>query len=215
MRTKHQRKILLVFICLLLILSGCKRNYEKGKALSAEGTTAFNSGNASKAIEKLEEALEAGLPDEDLADVYNMIGLSYADLQDYEKALTNYQSALKADPKDFRVMTNMGISYRLSRQYEKAEESYRNALAVNPDYPEAHSSLGTLYIIIEKPAEAIPCFERALEIKPTLAVTHGNLALAYAMVGRFEDAEASITRAEELGYRNAADIRSRINALKK
>ena len=214
MGTKHQKKLLLVFICILLVLSGCKKNYEKGKALSAEGTTAFNSGNALQAIEKFEAALEEGLPDEDLSDVYNMIGLSYADLGYYEKALENYELSLKADPDNYRVLTNMGISYRITEQYDKAAECYNKALSINKDYPEAHSSLGTLNIIINKPEEAIPCFERALEIKPDLAVTHGNLALAYAMVGRFEEAEASITRAEQLGYRNAAEIRRRINELK-
>jgi tetratricopeptide (TPR) repeat protein len=49
--------------------------------------------------------------------------------------------------------------------------------------------------------EAIAAWKRAVALDPEYGVAYNNLAVAYWMTGRLEDAQASLTRADQLGFK--------------
>jgi len=73
-------------------------------------------------------------------------GLSYANLNQTEKANLAYQEARKAHPTRIAVLNNLGQTYFKLGQYEQARNTFLEALAILPDYFEALVNLSSSYI---------------------------------------------------------------------
>jgi tetratricopeptide (TPR) repeat protein len=96
---------------------------------------------------------------------YFLLGLTYQQLGQDEKAVEPYQQAIKLAPKDFWAHNNLGLAYIRTKQHEKAVEVLETALKLTPPSDMYHEE------------------EDAREV----AVR--NLATAYRSLGRVEDAE--------------------------
>jgi tetratricopeptide (TPR) repeat protein len=58
-----------------------------------------------------------------------------------DKAIAQYQSALKANPKQAGAHMLLGIIYDTQKDLEKSEAHYRAALEINPDFAPAANNL--------------------------------------------------------------------------
>ena len=58
-------------------------------------------------------------------------------LDEYGKALKDFQRAVQFDPKNHRAFNGLGYSYRKTGNYDKALESYDTALKLSPGFPDA------------------------------------------------------------------------------
>ena len=74
--------------------------------------------NFPAAIKSLESQLE-GHPES--ADLYNLLGFSYRNLDQYDTALAHYQTALGIDPEHKGAHEYLGELYLKTNQLEKAE----------------------------------------------------------------------------------------------
>jgi Flp pilus assembly protein TadD len=189
-------------------------NKRRGDDLVVEGANAYQAGNYTEAIEKLEQALKLGLKYKQPDMVESMIGNCFLQLDEFERAVEHQLAALKINPKNHEAMVNLGATYRQMGQLDDAESMYTQAAALAPDYPELHASLGALYLYRDKPEKAEQSLRRAIELAPNLAVAHANLSMVLGHLGRFDEAEASLKRAVELGYKNAALVRPQLDALR-
>jgi len=57
--------------------------------------------------------------------------------REYEAALKDFQTAIKATPDDYRAHTGAGYSYRKLGNYERALDSYERALKISPAFTDA------------------------------------------------------------------------------
>lgn len=187
---------------------------QRGDDLVVEGANAYQAGNYSEAIDKLEQALELGLKYKEPDVVETMIGNCFLQLDEFERAVEHHQKALELNPKNHEAMVNLGATYRQMDRLDDAERMYVQAAELAPDYPELHASLGALYLFRGKPDEAEKSLRRAIELSPSLAVAHANLSLVLANLGRFDEADAELRRAVELGYKNGAVLRPQLDALR-
>ncbi|MBA4383219.1 MAG: hypothetical protein C0410_00640 [Anaerolinea sp.] len=178
------------------------------------GFDAFDQRNYQLAIEKLNQAVKAGVKEYDLAEIYMFIGMSHSRLHQYQQAILAYKKALKIDTNSYRAWNNLGIVYADLNNSQEAEKCYLNALAIEPTYAFAMASLGSLYIHRNQPLKAIELSEKAILLVPGMAIAHSNLALAYGMVNRFVEAEKSLKQAVSLGYENWQEVEKRIRNLK-
>ena len=204
-------------IALLILLVGtmaCSNNAGNGDVHANRGIAAYEAGRYDEAIDELQQAIEAGVTQYDIEEVYTILGNTYDNLDLYDEAIEVHEKALELNPDYYKAWVNLGVTYRHKGDLDRAEESYNKALNLEPDYAELHASIGALDIIKGEPEKAIEGLERAIELDSQLAVAHANLALAYAMVGRFEEAEASLQQAIVLGYDNWAVMQERIDSLK-
>ncbi len=83
-----------------------------------------------KAIEELKTTIAM---EPDFVPAYNMLGKSYAMLNNYEQAEINFQHVIRLAPELEEGYLNLGLLYRL--QGDKPREKYylKKALSINPD----------------------------------------------------------------------------------
>lgn len=95
-----------------------------------------------------------------------LLGWTYFQKKDYEKAITYYKQALKYDDKLFSGYLNLGIAYATTGQLTKAEESYKKitvalitiscccVFTTGPVFlvaDQAPPSIGSSFILMGKP----------------------------------------------------------------
>ena len=132
---------------------------------------------------------------------YLLLGNAYIYLTNYDQAITEYQNALKLDPKFKDVFTNISIAYRENgriygqekNDVPKATEYLSKAVEFNPQDGQAWSFLGTIYGISGNTAKAIEAFEKALSIRFDKSDA-SNLSIAYRMSGNIAKAEEILKR---------------------
>lgn len=114
------------------------------------------------------------------------------------RAITLYQSVLKAMPKDMETLYLLGTAHSQSNQFELAESCLRQALKLNPVHPEALNNLGLTLKGRGKPDQALGFYRRALAARPDYADAHNNAGNALELTGELEQAESHLRRALEL-----------------
>ncbi|HSR10408.1 MAG TPA: tetratricopeptide repeat protein, partial [Thermodesulfobacteriota bacterium] len=102
--------------------------------------------------------------------------LRHEDEEDWDRARTRYESALRIDPGHLHSLVNLGnMLYRLGRRRE-AEAQYRKALRIDPDHVEANYNLANLFEERGDLENAILFHEKAIHENPDFADAHFNLA---------------------------------------
>lgn len=95
------------------------------------------------------------------------LALRYKESGDYDKAITELQEAVRANPRFGRAYNQLGVLYGKAALYEKAAEQFRKAVEANPDFPTAHYNLGILYQShLNRPADAVAAYRRYLALAP-------------------------------------------------
>lgn len=133
--------------------------------------------------------------------LWNMLGVSSAQIGDLAAAETAFRRASTLSPDYAEAHNNLGNVLRDEGKVTDAVASYRRALEILPDYAEAHNNLGNALKDQGQLDEAIANYRRALELKPDYVETHINLGTLLTDMGRPEEALASFRRA----LRNAPD----------
>jgi tetratricopeptide (TPR) repeat protein len=79
------------------------------------------------------------------ARAHNVLGLTYKDRGEHEKAIAEFKRALKADPKFYFAQNNLADLYvRLGRD-DEAHRTFKQILKENPDFASAKYSLANFY----------------------------------------------------------------------
>jgi hypothetical protein len=116
------------------------------------------------------------------------LGLVYASLGRWERALQAYNKALEQTPKDASILADVGLTLERMGNRDRAAETYRKAISVNPRSETAHNNLGGLLLKAGKLDEAIQEFRQALNCDSGSAMAWYNLGLALEAKGLREDA---------------------------
>ncbi|MCL1853732.1 MAG: tetratricopeptide repeat protein [Peptococcaceae bacterium] len=100
-------------------------------------------------LQKYQEALaileKAETEDRFNMDVYLSKGIAYANLEDFEKARTEFEKALKIDKKEGIVYFHLGNIEMLQGHKAKGFEYYNNAMAYGYDDAQLFFSLGLMH----------------------------------------------------------------------
>ena len=122
---------------------------------------------------------------------YNNRGTAYLHRGDYDKAISDYNQALRINPgyeTTYYLYENRGTAYLRKGDYERAIADYDQAVRIKPSYAMAYHNRGTAYLYKEDLEEAIADFNKALEINPGYAETYFNKALACEKIGHPKEA---------------------------
>ena len=71
-------------------------------------------------------------------------------LDEYGKALKDFQKAVKLDSKNFKAFNGLGYAYRKTGDYEKALQNYDEALKLSPNFPDAIEYRGEAYLNLDR-----------------------------------------------------------------
>ncbi len=95
------------------------------------------------------------------------LGLAYFNRKDYDRAISYYRKAVRANPYFTVAYENMGIAYEALGRWDDAREAYETAILFEPDSPDAYLLLGRLHRRLGRDADAADALTKAFDLDPS------------------------------------------------
>ena len=129
--------------------------------------------------------------------------LEYEKPENIDNAITEFQQALKIDPKYAPAYAGLGQAYWIGYQQfdrgkdwlEKASENCRQSLALDKRIPDGYTCLGNVLFGTGKYEEAVQQYQHALELDHSNNDALEGMADSYARMGNPASAEAAYKKA--------------------
>jgi tetratricopeptide (TPR) repeat protein len=134
----------------------------------------------------------------DSAIAHNNLGDVYASQSQWNRASTEYQTAVRLKPDYADAHYNLGFVYESQGQWDSAIAEYQTAVRLKPDYVDAHYNLGFVYASKGQWERAIEEDLAVLRLQPDYASAYNELAFAYASQGEWDSAIAEYQTALRL-----------------
>jgi len=160
MGSKKFRQFARVFFVSTLITFSSSNVVAKSSPLS-EGISLYNQGLYKEAEGKLLEALEGS---QHPAEVFYYIGLVASKLENHNKAVGAFKTAIKFNPELSNVHTALGVNYYQLNLNEQALSAFTEALQKKQLDSTAMLFTGLIYQQSEKHRQAVKIFETVADI---------------------------------------------------
>lgn len=146
------RRVFLIAFFLFMTFDLCSQ---------AQGEVFFNKGDFEKAAKTLEEAAAKGLEGEN---TFNMLGLSYTAMKDYERALEAFKrgEASKISNKA-HIYFNEGNLHYIMKDFESAIECYTKALEFDTLYNSALLNRANAKLVLERFESALADYKEFIK----------------------------------------------------
>jgi len=102
------------------------------------------------------------------ATLWNKLGIAYQMMFNTADALRCYQTSLRMDSRNTRVMNNLGTLYDSLKDYKAAEHMYRRALRINSESAVIQKNLGTNLLAQHKYQKGWEAYQVALHLDPDI-----------------------------------------------
>ena len=139
----------------------------------------------------------------DFAEAYNLRGIAYKELKQYDQAIQDYTKAIKLDPKSDWAYNNRGALYKALKDYESAVEDLLQAIDLNSNNYAAYANLGEICYELEEHETAILYLNKSIDIGlegKDLGEALYYRGLSYLKLGNKKQAQSDLNTAKELGY---------------
>ncbi len=121
---------------------------------------------------------------------------------DNNKAIKYTEEALKLDPVNNNIRTNLASLYYNNGELQKAESAYKTILEQEPEHGETYYSYALLLAELNKINAAITQMENAIKYMPENIRVYYNLALLYDRTGNFKNAESTAKKGLKIAPEN-------------
>ncbi len=152
------------------VRAGALDDLNTGLALDdiSSGLAARERGDQDGAIKRYSHAIESGgLDNPNLAIAYNNRANAYDDKGDSERALEDYNQAIRLDPRLAEAYYNRGYAlYRLGRPQD-ALRDYDKVVSLLPELPSAYFNRSIVLLALNEKPKAIEDLRKALQLDPT------------------------------------------------
>ncbi len=177
-----------------------------GAMPAAWGSKAWGNEPRSPALELAEVTPEARSRHE--------AGLAYAQRGLYERAIAEFDAAIRLAPAFAAAFQDRGSSHLALRNTVAAMADYNRAIRLSPNDSNAYYNRGNLHLQQEQYFRAIADYDRAIALNESDAAAWQNRALGYAVTGNLEQAVSGLQQAARLfqlqrnpeGYRQVLQI---------
>jgi tetratricopeptide (TPR) repeat protein len=121
------------------------------------------------------------------ARLHNMLGQAFIRMQQPDKALASFESAIALDPAHADAQGNRASVLADLDRLDEAVEGFDRALALRPS-PEDWCNRGTALQDLDRFEEALESCDRALALRPGMAMAHSNRANVLRDLAQLEHA---------------------------
>jgi tetratricopeptide (TPR) repeat protein len=104
------------------------------------------------------------------AEAYFHRGSAYAELRQYQRAIQDYNEAIRLKP-DVLAYDSRGVAYVGLGQYERAIADYNEALRINSRFAQAYGHRGIAWLYLKRDVQAESDFKKAIETDPFIKGT--------------------------------------------
>ena len=150
------------------------------------------------------EVVKEGKPITVYSDAYDK-ALYFIDSEEYEKALTYLEIAVKTDILSLKAQAyyNIGYCYNELGNFSKSVEAYKQTTRIDPDDADAYYNLGYAYNKLGFDKDAMEEYKQAIRIDPDHANAHIGLGVNYGKLGNYTKAIESFKQAIRIEPDNA------------
>ena len=127
--------------------------------------------------------------------LWNLVGLSFQNLNQHNKSLDCFENAIRINSKNFSAFNNLGISFKRLRKYKEAETSLLKSIEINPEYINALVNIGNIKNETYFFEDAISYYKKAIKLNSKLPLIYLNLANAYQTINEIEKAKSYLNEA--------------------
>ncbi len=122
-------------------------------------------------------------------------GNTYADLQEYQKAINDFTQALGIQPNLASAYNNRALAYTDLQEYQKAINDYTQAIAIQPNLASPYLGRGLVYDKLQEYQRAISDYTQGIAIQPNLAETYLVRGVTYEKLQEYQKAINDYTQA--------------------
>ncbi len=119
---------------------------------------------------------------------------------EWEKALTEYQTALNLEPHRAEIYQGLGDVFVGLGQWQEATDAYQKALDLNPNLDSVNHNLGDVLLKLERYEDAVSAYQKAIALNPNFSWSYNNLGDALRELQRWDEAAQA--------YQNAIKLKS-------
>ncbi len=134
-------------------------------------------------------------------EVYNVEGLAYLGLAEYDKALAAFERAVKLDPNYSEAWANMAAVYlqrgKLDRAVEVSKRALSNRFFMHPEV--AYTNMAEAYFRMGKEKKALECLDKALRYNIYYAPAYEKLVGYYMAKGEYSKVRGVLEDARAAG----------------
>jgi clan AA aspartic protease (TIGR02281 family) len=139
-----------------------------------------------------------------VAACYNVRASVYMALSDTDKALSDYDMAIKAEPEDLDYYQLRADIYFYRNQFDKAEADFRQMLKVDESSSYAYVGLGRNEKQQEHYDKALPYYDKAIKLSPSYSAGYSFRAESYFRLHRYSEAAEDIISALDIDQNDKA-----------
>ena len=107
-------------------------------------------------------------------------GNAYYHEGQWDKAIDQYQMAIRINPDHLGARQNLGLAYQSKRDFTHAMQAFEELKKMDPLFAPAYISLGLVYTQKGRYKDAEKEYRKAVELEPRNLVAHLNLAAILA-----------------------------------
>jgi tetratricopeptide (TPR) repeat protein len=167
-------------------------------ALCTQGKTAADK------IAACSRAIDSGeLNSRNLPVVYSNRGLAYGNKGEYDRAIADFDQAIRLEPGSAPPFYNRAMAYLKKRQHDRAIADFDQAIRLNPKHDAALNQRGLAYSEKRQHDRAIADFDQAIQLNPKSVSVYVNRGTAYMEKHTYDRAVADFDQAIQLGVKSA------------
>jgi len=130
---------------------------------------------------------------------YHELGLAYFNRGMLDKAIPEFETAVRLSPDYVMAHNNLSVVYFKLRMFDEAIREIQITLMLSgTENAEAYGNIGAIYLLKGLTDKAIEYLEHALELNPDHASAHHNLGIAYKRKGLNDKAAGHSDKAHML-----------------
>ena len=129
------------------------------------------------------------------SNAYSCLGQIFSRQENYGLALTNFDKAIKLDPKNAALYFSRGMIYAGQKNYDFAIADFDKAIEIEPTYVEAYIWRGNTFADTKNFAQAITDYQKAVSLaknSSAISYTYCVQGITYTKMGNFSSAILSL-----------------------
>ncbi|PAY16774.1 hypothetical protein CKO51_24855 [Rhodopirellula sp. SM50] len=135
----------------------------------------------------------------ELAEFLRRRGEAHFEMGQFEKAISDYDVAIRLNPQDSMLFKRRGEAYRALGKHETAMADFEVAIRLAPNIHHLLNARANTHLRLKQYDRAIADYNEAIRLAPTVAWVHQNRAKAYFFLGDYEKAIVGLDEAIRLG----------------
>lgn len=134
----------------------------------------------------------------DSPELHLFMGKAHLNLEQYDMALSEFQSAAQVNPRLPFVHFNLGLTYLKKQDYEHARDEFLKDAAIEPDLALDYEQLGDVYSLMRQDTEAEKNYREAVKRDSRLVNSYVGLAKVCQRQEKFQQALIAIDSASKV-----------------